>query len=317
MEGKPKVLVTGGGGFIGSHIVEALVSSGHEVGVIDDFTTGDESNLRGVNGVRVHEGDVADRAFVKSVMGGYEAVIHQAARVSVPRSLEDPLETSRRNVNGTLSLLVEARDAGVERFIYASSSSVYGDTEELPKKESMPPRPQSPYAVSKLVAENYCKVFATVYGLRTVSLRYFNVYGPRQKPGPYGGVIPAFLRSALKGEPPTIFGDGSQTRDFTFVKDAVQANLLCLEKPLQGGEVFNVGSHSRTSLRQLAKLICAAVGREDLQPVYREPRRGDISHSYADVSRISKAGGYTPAFTIESGMAETVGWFRRNYASVQ
>lgn len=314
MAGKPKVLVTGGAGFIGSHLTEALVASGYEVGVLDNFTTGEESNLAGVlDKITLHRGDVADLAFVKSAMDGYGAVFHQAARVSVPRSLEDPLETSRVNVDGTLNVLVAAKDAAVERLVYASSSSAYGDTEELPKKESMEPRPQSPYAVSKLVAENYCRVFSSVYGLKTASLRYFNVYGPRQKPGPYSGVIPAFIKKALSGERPVIYGDGTNTRDFTHVRDAVRANILCLEKPLRGGEVFNVGSHSRTSMNELARLVCRIVGREELEPVYEPPRKGDISHSFADISEIAEAVGYEPSCTIDSGLAETVSWFRSTY----
>jgi UDP-glucose 4-epimerase len=315
-QGRSKVLVTGGAGFIGSHLVDGLVSSGYEVGVLDDFSTGEESNLAQVAGqVKLHRGDIADQGFVRAILKDYDIVFHQAARVSVTRSVEDPIRTNRVNANGTLNLLVAARDARIERFVYASSSSVYGDTEELPKKESTPPSPMSPYAVSKLAGENYCEVFASVYGLKTVSLRYFNVYGPRQEPGPYSGVIPAFVKKALAGERPVIYGDGSQTRDFTFVKDVVQANLLCLEKSPKGGEVFNVGSHSRTSVKRLAELVCALAGKEGLEPIYQPPRAGDIMHSYADISKITNALGYVPSFTIESGLAEVMRWFKQSAPS--
>ncbi|HEV2226688.1 MAG TPA: SDR family oxidoreductase [Nitrososphaerales archaeon] len=309
-----KVLVTGGAGFIGSHLVDGLVSSGHEVGVLDDFTTGAESNLAGhLGSVNLHRGSVTDEEFVRSTVKGYEAILHQAARVSVTRSVEDPLSTNRVNADGTLNLLVAAVDSGVEKFVFASSSSVYGDTPILPKVETMPPRPISPYAVSKLAAENYCRVFASVYGLSTVSLRYFNVYGPRQRVGQYSGVIPAFTKKSLAGEPPIIFGDGTQTRDFTFVKDVVQANILSLEKKVKGGEVFNVGSHEQISLNQLAKMICGLAGKSDLKPVNESPRPGDIAHSYADISKISKILGYKPSYTIESGLKQVVQWFRVSY----
>jgi nucleoside-diphosphate-sugar epimerase len=305
------VLVTGGGGFIGSHLVQELVGSGYEVGVLDDFSAGDESNLAPVRqSVKLHRGDIADREFVKDVIRGYEMVVHQAARVSVTRSVEDPAETNRRNTDGTLNLLVASKDEGVERFVYASSSSVYGETQELPKVETMEPHPVSPYAVSKLAAENYCRVFSSVYGLKTVSLRYFNVYGPRQKPGPYGGAIPAFFKKALSGEPPIIYGDGTQTRDFTYVKDVVQANLLCLEKPLKGGEVYNVGSGKRISVNELARLVCRLAGQGGLEPVHMPQRAGDVMHSLADISKISHEMGYKPSYTMEAGLGEVADWFR-------
>jgi UDP-glucose 4-epimerase len=310
---RASVLVTGGAGFIGSHLVSELVGSGYQVGVIDDFSTGEESNLIPLmSNVKLHKGDVADREFLKKAIVGYTMVLHHAARVSVTRSIEDPIETNRRNTDGTLNLLVASKNAGVERFVYASSSSVYGDTEQLPKRESMNPRPVSPYAVSKLAAENYCRVFSSVYGLKTVSLRYFNVYGPRQKPGPYSGVIPAFFKQDLADKPPIIFGDGSQTRDFTYVRDAVQANLLCLEKPIRGGEVFNVGSNSQTSVRELAEMVCSIVGKKGLAPVHKPPRLGDIMHSRADISMISDSLGYRPSFSIKSGLGEVASWFRQS-----
>ena len=311
--GELKVLVTGGAGFIGSHLVEGLLSAGYDVGVLDDFTTGMESNIENhLESIKLHKGSVADKTFVRKTVKGYDSILHDAARVSVVRSVEDPLSTNMVNSSGTLNLLTASVDLGVERFVYASSSSVYGETPTLPKVETMPLRPISPYAVSKLTGENYCKVFARVYGLTTISLRYFNVYGPRQMAGPYSGVIPSFTKKALWGEPPIIFGDGTQTRDFTHVKDVVQANLLCLKQAVEGGEVFNVGSHEQTSLNELAKLVCNLTGRDDLEPIHQPPRGGDISHSYADISKITRVLGYKPSFNIESGLAQVVQWFRQS-----
>ena len=307
-----RALVTGGAGFIGSHLVEGLLRSGHEVGIIDDFTTGSELNLgESLRRITVHRGSITDREFAGKAVGGYDVVLHQAARVSVSRSVEDPVATNQVNADGTLNMLTAARDSKVKTFVYASSSSVYGDTPVLPKEETMAPHPLSPYAVSKLTGEHYCRVFARVYGLKTVSLRYFNVYGPRQRAGPYSGVIPAFVKRSLSGERPIVYGDGTQTRDFTFVKDVVQANLLCLEGSMEAGEVFNVGSHSQTTLNDLAKISYSLTGRGDLEPIYRPPRPGDVAHSYADISKISKALGYRPAYTIESGLREVINWFKQ------
>ena len=279
--------------------------------VLDDFSTGEISNLPpGSNLLTVHEGSITDKSFVKAIAKGCEAVFHQAARVSVTRSIEDPLGTNNVNVNGTLNLLEAAREYDIETFVFASSSSVYGETEQLPKEESMAPQPVSPYAVSKLAAETYCKVYASVYGLKTVSLRYFNVYGPRQKPGPYSGVIPAFVKQALAKDPPIINGDGTQTRDFTYVKDVVKANLLCLEGLLKGGEVFNVGSHSSISINDLARLVLRLTGSEGIEPTHGPPRPGDVQHSYADITKISSVLGYRPDYTIESGLAEVIEWWK-------
>ena len=238
------VLVTGGGGFIGSHIVDALLNRGTQVGVLDDFSTGETGNLphHSSGSFRLHNGDIRDEAFVRSAVKGYDAIIHQAALVSVTRSVEDPERTNSVNVNGTLNLLAAARDTGIRRFIYASSSSVYGETPTVPKIETMNTLPISPYAVSKLAAENYCRVFARVYGMESVCLRYFNVYGPRQKHGQYSGVIPTFVKRVLNDEPPIIFGDGMQTRDFTYVEDAVSANLLGLDASVGPENVFNIAS---------------------------------------------------------------------------
>jgi nucleoside-diphosphate-sugar epimerase len=310
-DGCLRALVTGGAGFIGSHVVEGLLESGYEVGVLDDFSKGSELNLGDhLKSITLHRGSVTDRELLGKAVRGYDVVLHEAARVSVTRSVEDPLATNQVNTDGTLNMLEAARDSKVEKFVYASSSSVYGDTPVLPKEETMPPGPLSPYAVSKLAGENYCRVFASVYGLKTVSLRYFNVYGPRQRPGPYGGVIPAFIKAALSGEQPVIYGDGTQTRDFTFVKDVVQANLLCLRGNIEGGEVFNVGSHSQTTLNGLAEVIYGLAGMGGVEPMHMPSRAGDVAHSYADISKISKELGYRPAYTIQSGLEEVIKWFR-------
>jgi UDP-glucose 4-epimerase len=302
------ILVTGGCGFIGSHIVDAFARRGWEVGIFDNLSTGTESNLRTGRRVRFYRGDVRDLDAVREAMDGYEAVSHQAALVSVARSVEDPLASNAVNLGGTLNVLTAARDSGVKRVVYASSSSVYGETETLPKTETMPTNPVSPYAVSKLAAENYCRAFARIYGLRTVSLRYFNVYGPRQREGPYSGVVPAFVGSVLAGKPLVINGDGSQTRDFTYVQDAVQANVLCIEKNVKPGEVFNVGSASRTSILELAKIVAKLGGKPGLKPVFRTERKGDVKHSYANIDKVSAAVGYKPKYTLQRGLKEVFRW---------
>jgi UDP-glucose 4-epimerase len=302
-----KVLVTGGAGFIGSHIVDALLNGGYEVGVLDDFSTGQRTNLEGsLHRLRLHSGDIRDAAFVKRTVRDYEAVIHQAALVSVTRSVEDPVRTSSVNVDGTLNLLAAAKDSSIDRFVYASSSSVYGETETLPKRESMSPQPISPYAVSKLAAENYCRVFARVYGLRTVCLRYFNIYGPRQKYGPYSGVIPTFLNRVKNNEPPVIFGDGEQTRDFTYVEDAVSANLLSLERDVEPGDVFNVAAGGQVTLNRLAASIETLMGKSRLGTQRAPPRKGDVRGSYADISKAKAVLGYSPRFSLEEGLRKVV-----------
>jgi UDP-glucose 4-epimerase len=310
-----RVLVAGGAGFIGSHIVDALLRRGTEVGIIDDFSTGEAANLARPPSplLQLHRGDIRDEAFVKSAVRGYDAVIHEAARVSVTRSVEDPELTNSVNVSGTLNVLCAARDAGVKRFVYASSSSVYGETEVQPKVETMAPNPISPYAVSKLAAENYCRVFASVYGMETVSLRYFNVYGPRQKHGQYSGVIPAFVKRVMGNEPPVIFGDGEQTRDFTYVEDVVSANLLSLEAPMKTGqaEVLNVGSGRNVTLNKLAATIAALMGRPELKAEHAAPRAGDVRNSLSDIGRAASAIGYHPKTTLESGLRSVIDWFTK------
>jgi len=303
-----RVLVTGGAGFIGSHIVDALIARGLEVGVLDDFATGEESNLPMDSSLlRLHRGDIRDETFVKQAVKGYDAIIHEAALVSVTRSIEDPVRTNAVNVGGTLNLLSAAKDAKVESFIYASSSSVYGESETLPKVETMNTSPISPYAVSKLSAENYCRVFASVYGLRTVCLRYFNVYGPRQKHGPYSGVIPTFVNRVMHDEAPVIFGDGEQTRDFTYVADAVSANLLSLERDPRPGEVFNVAGGAQVSLNLLAASIERIMGKPLLGTKHAPPREGEIRHSLADISKARVLLGYSPRFSLEDGLREVIG----------
>jgi len=312
MQNGTRVLVTGGAGFIGSHIVDRLTLEGVEVGVLDNFSTGDARNLAKTSHpkVTVHDQDIRDYSAVRKIVQEYQSVIHQAALVSVARSVEDPGVVNEVNVTGTLNLLRAAVEAKVQRFVYASSSSVYGDTETLPKRESMSTVPSSPYGTAKLAAENYCRVFAKVYGLKTVSLRYFNVYGPRQKGGFYSGVIPTFIRRVREGKAPVIYGDGLQTRDFTFVQDVVEANLLSLTSPLiKGGEVYNIAAGGTISVNELALSIVKLLGKHDLAPEHTDPRKGDIRASYADVSKAREEIGYRPRFSLAQGLAETIAWF--------
>jgi len=278
------------------------------VGVLDNFSTGDARNLRGHSrGITLHRVDIRDKEAVRKVVRDYQVIFHQAALVSVARSIEDPLSVDQVNVWGTLNLLTAAVQSKVQRFIYASSSSTYGDTEALPKVESMPTLPTSPYGVSKLAGENYCRAFAKVYGLTTVCLRYFNVYGPRQKSGFYSGVIPTFIKRALEDKPPVIYGDGLQTRDFTFVADVVQANLLALRsQSVRGGEVFNIGAGSTTTVNELASTITMQVGKPALTPEHVEPRKGDIRASYDDISKARRELRYRPKYSLWTGLMETI-----------
>lgn len=311
LNGRDGVLVTGGAGFIGSHIVDRLVREGYHVGVLDNFVTGERSNLSvSAKRIAVHELDILDAKAVEKVVRQYQYVLHEAALVSVARSVEDPLLVNEVNVSGTLNILIASVAAKIKRFVYASSSSVYGDTEALPKVETMATRPSSPYGVSKLAAESYCKAFARVYGLETVSLRYFNVFGPRQKSGLYSGVIPIFIRRVLDGRPPQVYGDGSQTRDFTFVEDVVDANLLALEsQALEGGEVFNVAGGKATSVNDLASSVTRLLGAPHLVPEHVVARRGDIAASYADVSKAVRELGYAPKTGVAEGLSRTIDWF--------
>src|SRR5262245_22148359 len=296
-------LVTGGAGFIGSHLVDALLIQGKTVRVLDNFSTGDPANLADVRDrVEVFETDVTDLKAVRRTMRGVEVVFHQAALASVPRSVADPLATHAACVNGTLNVLQAAREAGVRRVVYAASSSAYGASTKLPKSESDPTLPLSPYAAAKLAAEHYCAAFSEVYGLETVRLRYFNIFGPRQSPdSPYAAVIPLFLRSMLAGQSPFVNGDGHQSRDFTFVEDAVRANLLAAEAPGVSGRVYNVACGRRTSLLELIGKINALLG-TNILPSYRDPRPGDVRHSQADISRARAELGYEPRNDIDRGL---------------
>ena len=305
-----QALVTGGGGFIGSNIARALLERGDSVRVVDDFSTGREVNLEGVD-VEVVRGSIEDRDTVDRAMRDVEVVFHQAALPSVKRSVDDPGRTHAVNATGTLNVLDAARAAGVRRFVYASSSSAYGDTPVLPKREDMVPSPLSPYAVSKLAGEHYCKAFTKVYGLECVALRYFNVYGPRQDPtSHYSAVIPLFATALLTGATPTVFGDGEQTRDFTYIDNVVRANLLAAEAgPQVAGEAMNIACGERVSLNELLSAIAEVVGLEDFEAVYRDPRPGDVRDSLADITKAHSLIGYVPEVRLSEGLKRTVEWF--------
>lgn len=301
-------LVTGGAGFIGSHIVEALLRRGESVRVVDNFSTGRPENLRGfADRIELITGDVSDPAVARSAMQGVEVVFHQAALPSVPRSIRDPLSTHASNANGTLQLLEAARHAGVTRFVYAASSSAYGDTPTLPKHEDMPTNPRSPYAVSKLTGEYYAQAYHRVYGLETVCLRYFNIFGPRQDPdSPYAAVIPKFAAELLAGRPPVINGDGEQTRDFTYIDNAVAANMLAATAPAEAaGQVFNVACGQRVSLNTLVKLLQEETGVR-VAPKYAAERPGDVRDSLASIDKARRVLGYEPQVSLKEGLALTV-----------
>jgi nucleoside-diphosphate-sugar epimerase len=303
-------LVTGGAGFIGSHIAGELVARGERVRVLDNLSTGSEANLAAFrDGVEFVKGDIRDAGTCAAAMRGVRYVLHQAALRSVPRSVDDPMSTDEVNVHGSLLVLQAAREAGVERLVYASSSSAYGDNPALPKEEEMRPMPRSPYAVSKLTAEYYCRVYTHTYGLSTVSLRYFNVYGPRQDPASqYAAVIPAFIDSLRQNRPATIYGDGEQSRDFTFIQDCVQANLLSCTASNVDGEVFNVAYGARTSVNQIYQKLSALLQRQ-IPPKYEAARAGDVRHTLADLTRARTKLGYQPQTDIDRGLKQTVDWF--------
>ena len=306
-------LVSGGAGFIGSHLVEKLVSEGARVRVLDDFSTGRRENLEPLlDRIELIEGSLTHAADCARAVEGVTYVLHQAALPSVPRSIADPLLTHEVDATGTLRLLHEARQAGVRRFVYAGSSSAYGDTPTLPKREEMTPQPRSPYAVAKLAGEHYTRVFYYVYGLETVVLRYFNVFGPRQDPASqYSAVIAVFTDRALEGRPPIINGDGEQTRDFTYVENVVQANLRACHAPAEGvaGEVFNVGCGERTSVNELWRIIREVIG-ADVDAQHASPRPGDVRDSLASLDRIRERLGYEVEVPLEEGLRRTVEWFR-------
>lgn len=308
-----RILVTGGVGFIGSNICRVLVRREAEVLVLDNFSTGKEENLAGVcNQVEIIKEDITDLKMVRKVVQNVDYILHQAALPSVPRSVKDPLSSNQANVVGTLNILLAARDAGVKRVIYASSSSVYGDSPLLPKKEDMNPAPLSPYAVSKLSGEYYCQVFYSVYGLETVILRYFNVFGPHQDPTSlYAAVIPKFIQAMLKGEAPTIYGDGEQSRDFTYVDNVVQANILALETKDASGRIFNIACGERTKVSDLVNSLNKILGQK-IEPLFASPRPGDVKHSVASISLAKEVLGYQPQISIEEGLEKTVEWHKNS-----
>jgi UDP-N-acetylglucosamine/UDP-N-acetyl-alpha-D-glucosaminouronate 4-epimerase len=301
-----KVLVTGGGGFIGSHVVDRLLTDGHEVRVLDNFATGRRQNLVHVLGeIELIEGDLQSYERAATAVRDSEVVLHQGALPSVPRSVQDPLTSNAVNVIGTLNLLLAARDGGVRRVVYASSSSVYGHNPVLPKTEDLPTIPASPYAVAKLAGEGYCRSFHSVYGLETVALRYFNVFGTRQNPfSQYAAVIPAFINAALEGRPPTIYGDGEQSRDFTYVDNVVDANIRAMDAPDAAGRAMNVACGERISLNDVIQELRQILGR-DIEPRYEAERAGDIKHSLASIDLAGELLGYRPTVDFHEGLART------------
>jgi nucleoside-diphosphate-sugar epimerase len=309
--GRVKVLVTGGGGFIGSHVVGRLLADGHAVRVLDNFATGHRGNLLDVlDDIELVEGDIQSYERVHNAVAGCEIVLHQGALPSVPRSVQDPLTSNATNVTGTLNVLLTARDAGVRRVVYASSSSIYGANPALPKHEALQPQPISPYAVAKLAGEGFCRSFHEVFGLETVALRYFNVFGPRQDPlSQYAAVVPNFISALLDGDRPVVFGDGEQSRDFTYVGNVVEGNILAMSAEGVAGNVYNLAAGDRTTLNELLAHIGGLTGR-DPDPRYEEPRLGDVKHSQADISAARRDLGYTPAVSVEEGLRLTLDWFR-------
>lgn len=308
-----KALVTGGAGFIGSHIADRLLSDGFEVTVVDNLSAGQLKNIaRNEDRENFHfiKGDIRDLGLDRGIVADVDAVFHEAALVNVVSSFNNILNTHDVNVTGTLNLLKACLDSDVKRFIFASSAATYGETKILPMREDMISRPLSPYAVSKLAAESYAKLFYKAYGLETVSLRYFNVYGPRQRYGPYSVVIPTFINRVLNDQPPIIHGNGEQTRDFVSVQDVVDANMVALRSKNAVGQVFNVGTGKATSVNQLAKIVLKILGKTSLKPVHTDPRTGDTSKgSYADMSRARRVLGFDPKVSLEEGITKLVEWY--------
>jgi UDP-N-acetylglucosamine/UDP-N-acetyl-alpha-D-glucosaminouronate 4-epimerase len=305
-----RYVVTGGAGFIGSNTVDEIVKRAHDVVVLDDLSTGKEKNLEGVRSkIEFVRGSITDLDLVRTVCRGADYVLHLAARASVPRSVKDPLETNNINVGGTLNVLLAARDARVKRVVFACSSSIYGETPTLPKREDMSPLPVSPYGVSKLAGELYGQVFQRAYGLEFVSLRYFNVFGPRQDPGsPYSGVLSLFNAALLEGRPLTIYGDGEQSRDFTYVANVVEVNLLACEADNAAGMAFNVGTGNRYTLNQTLQFL-EKIARKSVKVNYEAPREGDIRHSEADINLARRVFGYNPKVNFEQGLKNTWEWY--------
>ena len=306
-----RYLVTGGAGFIGSNTVDELVRRGHSVVVLDDLSSGREDNLAEIrNKITFIKGSITDIEVVRKVMHEAEYVLHLGARTSVPRSVKDPLDTNKINIEGTLNVLVAAKELKVKRVVFAASSSAYGETPTLPKTEAMQPQPISPYGVTKYVGELYCQTFGRCYGLENVALRYFNIFGPRQDPSSqYSGVLSKFCTAFLEDVPPLVFGDGEQTRDFTYVDNAVQANLAACEAPNASGKVFNVGVGGRVSLNEVLRELAKITGKT-LAAKYEPPRDGDIRDSQADISEARETLGYDPQVSFEEGLARTFEWYR-------
>ncbi|MBK9164952.1 MAG: SDR family oxidoreductase [Acidobacteria bacterium] len=311
---QPRYLVTGGAGFIGSNLADELIRRGAKPLLIDNFATGFRENLDEISGdFEFVEGDISDRELLATLLPGVDTVFHQAALPSVPRSVADPAETHKACVDATFDLLLAARDAGVRRVVYAASSSAYGDQPTLPKVETMRPDPLSPYAAAKLTGEHYCRVFTQVYGLETVSLRYFNVFGPRQNPSSeYSGVISRFIDAFMGGGTPVIFGDGEQTRDFTFVANVVDANIKASTTDKGIGEVMNVANGERISLNELVEVMKKISGREGVAPDYRPGRKGDVKHSQADNRKAIECLGYQKLVGLEEGLRATIEWWKRS-----
>jgi UDP-glucose 4-epimerase len=308
-------LVTGGAGFIGSHLAEELLRRGERVRVVDNLSTGKRSNLAHLSDVELLQGDLAEADVASAACRGVDYVLHQAAIPSVPRSVADPITSNRANIDATLNVLVAARDAGVRRVVYAGSSSAYGDTPALPKHEAMPTQPLSPYALQKLVGEQYLQLFTSLYGLETVTIRYFNVFGPRQDPSsPYSGVISLFTSALLEGRRPTICGDGEQTRDFTYVANVVDGVLRACRADASG-QVVNVATGGRVSINQLCRTLSELIG-VNISPEYAPARAGDVLHSQADISRARQLLGYEPLVSFREGLQRTVDWYRAERAAV-
>ncbi len=307
-----RALVTGGAGFIGSHLVEGLLAQGYDVRVLDNFSTGRRENLRHlVNQIELIEGDVCNLTTAHTAARGMDVIFHEAALPSVPRSVKNPLESNQVNITGTLNILLAARDAGATRVVYAASSSAYGDQPTLPKVETMTPEPLSPYAIGKLTGEMYARVFKQLYDLSTVSLRYFNVFGPRQDPTTqYAGFIAKVISCALNEEPYPVYGDGEQSRDFTYVENAVQANILAAEKPIAGSPVINVAFGERTTLNQIVAMV-NELTHQEIPTQFGPPRPGDVRHSQADISLAKKLLGYDPKVDVREGLRRTLEWYRK------
>jgi UDP-glucose 4-epimerase len=310
-----RYLITGGAGFIGSNLAEGLLAEGKDAAIFDNFSTGRRENIEGLEGLHVIEGDLRNYDEIRGALDGVDIVFHEAALPSVAKSILDPVKSNKNNIDGTVNLLLAARDAGVKKVVYAGSSSAYGDAETLPKIETMRENPISPYAVNKLTAEQFCRVFSKVYELDTAVLRYFNIFGPKQDPSsPYSGVISLFVTKLLAGEQPVIYGDGEQSRDFTFIANVVSANFKAAEAGPTHGETFNIACGAAVTVNRLFEIIRDLTGAKGVEPIHAEPRKGDVRHSLAEISKARNAFGYEPRVDLEEGLRQTVEWYRKNMA---